>query len=107
MNSLGNRSLWVFTCFRQKNRRTKVMTLNVRMYVQASLTCICSFNVGHLWCDEYLLYFCREEQKKWVFTVVATASFLAGTRNLVSGSSLCSRGHLHYHLDKIPGPGQG
>ena len=29
---------WVYTIFRQKNIRTKVMTLNVRMYVQASLT---------------------------------------------------------------------
>ena len=40
-----------------------------------------------------LLYFCMKEQKKWVFTVVATVSFLAGTRNLVGESSLCSRGH--------------
>ena len=52
-------------------------------------------------------YFVGKEQKKWVFTVVATASFLAGTRNLVSGSVLCFRGHLHCHLDKIPGPSQG
>ena len=64
----------------------------MRMFVQAGLTNICSFNALHLWCDEYLLYFCKEEQKKWVFTVVATASFLAGTRNLVSGSVQCSCG---------------
>ena len=55
-----------------------------------------------------LLYFCREEQKKkWVLTLVATASFLAGTRNLISGSVQCSRRHMCCHLDKIPGPGQG
>ena len=37
-------------------------TLNARMFVQASLTYICLFNVVHLWCDEYLLfYFCKEE----------------------------------------------
>ena len=40
-----------------------------------------------------LLYFCREEQKKWAFTLVATASFLAGTRNLVSRPALCFSGH--------------
>ena len=40
-----------------------------------------------------LFYFCMKEQKKWVFTVVATASFLAGTRNLMSGFALCSRRH--------------
>ena len=57
------------------------------MYVQASLTYICLFNVVHLWCDEYLLfYFCKEEQKKWAFTLVTTTSFLARTRNLVVGA---------------------
>ena len=30
-----------------------------------------------------LLYFCGKEQKKWVFIVVATASFMAGTKNLM------------------------
>ena len=91
---------------RQKNIRTKD---------SIEYSNVCSSELDeHLFIQCYapvmqgvLLYFCREEQKKWVFTVVATASFLAGTRNLVSGSSLCSRGHLHYHLDKIPGPGQG
>ena len=32
------------------------------MYVQASLMNICSFNVVHLWCDEYLLYFCKKNR---------------------------------------------
>ena len=39
-----------------------------------------------------LLYFCMEEQKKWAFTLVATTSLLAGTRNLVSRPALCYRG---------------
>ena len=50
MNSLGNRFLWVFTfIFRQKNKRTKEQKslLNTQMFVQASLTCICSFNAVH------------------------------------------------------------
>ena len=91
------------------DRRTEEQKslLNAQMFVQASLTCICSFNAMHLWCDEYLLYFCKEEQKKWVFTVVATASFLAGTRNLVSGSVQCSCGHMCCHVDEFPGPSQG
>ena len=49
--------------------RTKVMTLNVRMYVQASLTYITTLNVEHLRCiDSYSTFFCKEEQKKWVYT---------------------------------------
>ena len=56
MNSLGNRFLWVFTfIFRQKNKRTKD-SLNAQMFVQASLTCICSFNAMHLWCCVYDLF---------------------------------------------------
>ena len=41
--------LWVCTIFRQKNIRTKD-SLNARMFVQSSLTNICSFNVVHLRC---------------------------------------------------------
>ena len=49
--------LWVFTCFRQKNTRTKV-SLNVRMSVQASLTYLCHFNVCTFgaWLSAILLY---------------------------------------------------
>ena len=56
-------------CTHFLDRRTKVMTLNVRMYVQASLTYITTLNVEHLRCiDSYSTFFCKEEQKKWVYT---------------------------------------
>ena len=38
-----------------------------------------------------LRLFCYEEQKGYVIAVFAVASFLAGTRNLISGFELCSR----------------
>ena len=56
-------------CTHFLDRRTKVMTLNVRMYVQASLTYITTLNVEHLRCiDSYSTFFCKEEQKRWVYT---------------------------------------
>ena len=81
---------------RQKNIRTKELIecsnvcsieLDKHMLIQCCASAM----------QRTLFYFCMKEQKKWVFIVVATASFLAGTRNLVSGSALCSRGHLHCH----------
>ena len=91
------------------DRRTKEQksSLNAQMFVQAGLTCICSFNVVHLRCWGHYSTFVWKNKRKWVFTVVATASFLAGTRNLISGSVQCFRWHLHCHLDEFPGPGQG
>ena len=54
---------WVYTFFRQKNIRTKVMTLNVRMFVQASLMFITTFNVEHLRCWEYYSTFVRKNRR--------------------------------------------
>ena len=77
---------------RQKNIRTKdsieysnvcSSELDVHLFIQCCASAM-------LWA---LLYFCREEQKKWAFTLVATVSFLAGTRNLVSRPALCFSGH--------------
>ena len=80
--------LWVCTIFRQKNIRTKELIecsdvcsieLDKHMLIQCCASAM----------QRTLLYFCMEEQKKWAFTLVATTSFLAGTRNLISGSSQC------------------
>ena len=77
---------------RQKNIRTKELiecsdVCSIELDKHMLIQCCAS---AMLWA---LLYFCREEQKKWAFTLVTTASFMAGTRNIVGGSALCSRGH--------------
>ena len=53
--------------FRQKNIRTKVMTLNVRMIVQASLMHITTFNVEHLRCWEHYSTFVGKNRRRVFF----------------------------------------
>ncbi len=52
------------------------------MSVQAGLTYLCSFNVCTFGA-EFSTLFVEKEQKGYVIVVVAVASFLAGTRNLM------------------------
>ena len=64
-----NRKSGCLRFLKTKEHKNKSYALNVIMYVQASLTYITTLNVEHLRCiDSYSTFFCKEEQKKWVYT---------------------------------------
>ena len=88
--------LWVYAFYRQKNIRTKDFIeysndrsseLDVHLFIQCCASAMLRPR----------LTFVGEEHKGDYITNNAKLSFLAGTRNLVVGLALCSRGLLCFH----------
>ena len=86
--------LWVYTFYRQKNIRTKDSIecsnvrssgLDVHLFIQCCASAMLKVSTLLLYIRTEVLYGIAD---------VARLSFLAGTRNLVVGLVLCSRGLL-------------